>query len=591
MNSTAGFNIIGPINSLSPAGDSARTILAQLSALHFPFSYLDLRLEGEGTLPNIFSPESQWGILKEMPYSINIFLIDPEKILSLMSGHPSCINTHERTNVCLVGSGIQQIPESWIHILQKMDVVLVSNFELKTKVETFAKRTVALVHRNFYLNENGKHELDSLLANDDDPIASRTPVFLCELDAKAVSETQDPTWVLRAFKMAFPDGIGASLSIHLRGESFPTQPTPLGDLLRELARKFPSIRVLEKEDSKIATDSFLSTCDVYVALLPEKGEVNGVLHAMHGGKAVLTNRNFISGHQIHEDQAALIRTLEQGLPDLEQAADWMKRLAANPKLCQSMGRKIKDKLNVNVRPTEQQGVFQEIARIHGMRARKKNATGRPRILFQNRSSAYLNPGGDTVVMNKLQAELEVLGARVDFSPANTVDLVDYDLVHLFNATLPQVTEAFAQNAVRQRKPYVFHAFQEMFSKYTAQCVLFRRILETYIFKGQPIGMLDELMKLSSTSTIERDVTSPYAMSHASVVFACSEREAQSIQSLNPSAKVQVSTYGATVVPSKIGPELFEQQFGVRNFILCVGRLEGRKNQLMLLAALENSDSR
>jgi glycosyltransferase involved in cell wall biosynthesis len=39
----------------------------------------------------------------------------------------------------------------------------------------------------------------------------------------------------------------------------------------------------------------------------------------------------------------------------------------------------------------------------------------------------------------------------------------------------------------------------------------------------------------------------------------------------------------------VGGELFEKAFGVKDFVLCVGRLEARKNQLALLAALEFED--
>lgn len=37
------------------------------------------------------------------------------------------------------------------------------------------------------------------------------------------------------------------------------------------------------------------------------------------------------------------------------------------------------------------------------------------------------------------------------------------------------------------------------------------------------------------------------------------------------------------------PQLFTREYGVSDFILCVGRIESRKNQLMLLKAMEDSE--
>ena len=68
------------------------------------------------------------------------------------------------------------------------------------------------------------------------------------------------------------------------------------------------------------------------------------------------------------------------------------------------------------------------------------------ILFQNRQNAYQKPGGDTVVMNNLSKQLELLGHTVQFSSDPTIDLSDFDIVHLFNLTLQSVTDAFAKNA-------------------------------------------------------------------------------------------------------------------------------------------------
>ena len=81
------------------------------------------------------------------------------------------------------------------------------------------------------------------------------------------------------------------------------------------------------------------------------------------------------------------------------------------------------------------------------------------------ASAYDLPGGDTIVMKRLKEHLERKGITVDCCGETSFqNQQSYDLVHLFNLTLPEITESFAKKAVAQNVPFVITTLQEDFRR-------------------------------------------------------------------------------------------------------------------------------
>ena len=218
--------------------------------------------------------------------------------------------------------------------------------------------------------------------------------------------------------------------------------------------------------------------------------------------------------------------------------------------------------------------------------------GRPmRVLFQNRANAFTMPGGDTIVMNRLKERLVALGVQVDFCPDPFLEsIAGYDLIHLFNLTLPAVTEAFAKNAVAKNIPFVVTTLQEDFPRYYHKANKAFSWFRDYVTGDDELrSALGPLSAAYAAAAPIPLVTSPFAARAANLLFACGETEGAFLQSSFPGARVTVTPFGSSVKEIAAPPALFEETFGVKDFVLCVGRLEIRKNQLMLLKALEDSD--
>ncbi|MDD5675088.1 MAG: glycosyltransferase [Chitinivibrionales bacterium] len=226
---------------------------------------------------------------------------------------------------------------------------------------------------------------------------------------------------------------------------------------------------------------------------------------------------------------------------------------------------------------------------------RPDGKGKLRILFQNRPHIDKQPGGDSVVMLQSQKELQALGHKVDINADPVCDLSGYDIVHLFNLTLPAITDAFAQNALRQNVPFVITSLQEDFPLYQNKAVGAFMIFQKYLECNQDRDLFPRLMELlaqhAQTANQNPDgiTTAHFAAANAAMIFACGKTEAEYVKQLHPSARVSAVPFGSSIKEKEIGPEPFCETFGVKNFVLCVARLEVRKNQLMLLKALEDDD--
>jgi len=219
-----------------------------------------------------------------------------------------------------------------------------------------------------------------------------------------------------------------------------------------------------------------------------------------------------------------------------------------------------------------------------------------RILFQNRPQIDTFPGGDSVVMKHLQKGLISKGHKVDINANSNCDLSSYDIVHIFNFILPQITNAFARNALQQNIPFVITSMQENFPLYRNKAFSTFLTFKQYLKYNQDYNLYSRLIELvnkhdSNVSQNQHsdNITSYFAANNAEMIFACSDKEAEYIRQLHPSSKVSVVQLGSTITESTCRQNLFVDKFGVKDFVLCVARLEVRKNQLMLLKALEDDD--
>ncbi len=210
-----------------------------------------------------------------------------------------------------------------------------------------------------------------------------------------------------------------------------------------------------------------------------------------------------------------------------------------------------------------------------------------RVLFQNRLNAASHPGGDTLVMNKLKDGLEQLGVQVDIALGKS-SLKGYDLVHLFNFATPKYTEQCAREAIQAGIPFVvtalFEDWPQFLSKCSASIDLFQQYFSSGFDEQKFETYLSQIRGLPSVPPSENS----FVAKHAACLFASGEVERRRLLEVYPdNQRVEVLKFGMDHLNADVGPELFCNTYKVKDYILCVGRLETRKNQLMLLKALQH----
>lgn len=190
------------------------------------------------------------------------------------------------------------------------------------------------------------------------------------------------------------------------------------------------------------------------------------------------------------------------------------------------------------------------------------------ILFQIRSDYLKNMAGDTIQMLKTKEYLEKLGVRVTISTSTLSDLTKYDLIHLFNLIRVKETYEFAQNALNHNKKYVISTIYWNMTDYINNDKNSPSTLEWW--KKNNLIRNDVLLKASAllpNSSMEMSLLKKdFNISSMSYIIPnCSDR----------------MFYHAS-------GQRFTQTYGWKDFVLCVGRLSYRKNQLSLINAVRET---
>ena len=216
-----------------------------------------------------------------------------------------------------------------------------------------------------------------------------------------------------------------------------------------------------------------------------------------------------------------------------------------------------------------------------------------KILFISRATLYKDKGGDTIQILNTAASLKQLGVDVTIRLCNEkIDYSGYTLIHFFNIIRPA---DILFHIYKSGKPYVISTIYVDYSEYE---------------KKMRMGLTGSIFRLFSPDFIEyMKVIARFIVNGEKIITPSYILTGQkkAIQKIIHQAKMLLpnshSEYHRLIkhykvhqnykkIPNAIDPSLFifpeDSSQRNHNLVICVGRIEGRKNQLNLIRALNNT---
>ena len=223
-----------------------------------------------------------------------------------------------------------------------------------------------------------------------------------------------------------------------------------------------------------------------------------------------------------------------------------------------------------------------------------------KVLMLGRLGLLEGGGGDLIQIDNTAKELRKLGVEVDIKTDLNVDMVSYDVVHVFQLDWGADNYFYAKRAKRFNKPLVLspihHNINEV-KKFDDNYVFDYRRVSRYLFKNQ--------FSRDVFKNFYRAILSPKKIKPVlwSILLGLKNMHISSLK-LSDAILVQTkaealdleSTYGVKlknwkIVVNGVGDKFLEERkyknpFKFENYIICVGRVEPRKNQLNIICAVD-----
>lgn len=221
----------------------------------------------------------------------------------------------------------------------------------------------------------------------------------------------------------------------------------------------------------------------------------------------------------------------------------------------------------------------------------------PPMLWQNRDDMEKSQGGDTTLVNETMGGLRELGVEVSLSLEERPSLEGYGAVTLVNISRTRDTLAQLANARARGKPTVLVPLYEDMDRYLVPAMKTDLLFRYLAIKGKQVP-LDALKAVRDGFELtEHPLDNPFArhfgigdaekqrsiLGEVDYILTSGKAESDSIRKkFAPRAPIEEMYYGFNRDFQAADAKAFESRHGLKDFVLCVGRLEPRKNQWQLI---------
>ncbi len=223
-----------------------------------------------------------------------------------------------------------------------------------------------------------------------------------------------------------------------------------------------------------------------------------------------------------------------------------------------------------------------------------------KVAFCGRTDLFKYKGGDAVQMEQTAKELEKLGVHVDIKTHWDFDYAQYELIHIFQLDWVSENYLYAEAAQKAGKKIVLspihHNVNEV-KAYDDNFVFGYRRLSSLVLRNQ---FHRDTLKIfyRALSNPEKRIPAFYAITyglknlHKKTIKASSKVLVQTHLEAEDLKKAYTTDFEWVLVPNGVGdvflsqPEMLSNFLPFSDYILSVGRIEARKNQLNIIEAVK-----
>jgi GT2 family glycosyltransferase/glycosyltransferase involved in cell wall biosynthesis len=339
LGAPAGVNLIGWFRGELGIGESVRCMVKACDAVGLPTALVELKLNclNENT-DTTYAARLQ----PANPYPVNIFHLDPPVAQDIDHHHGPAFRANHY-NIAYWAWELPEFPDGWVSKHSYFDEIWCpSEFARAAIAAKLPKPVLTMPHAIGFPVPEGDFRPKFGLPD-------RTFLFLFVFDLNSTQERKNPRAVIAAYRKAFSEG--GPVGLVIKTHNADRNSAAFAELQSELAG-LPNTHLICETLPRTAVYELQQACDCFVSLHRAEGFGLSVAEAMFLGKPVIATDwsataefvNAANGCPVNYRLVTLDRThgpYPQGQtwadPDVDHAADWMRRMVADSALRERLG--------------------------------------------------------------------------------------------------------------------------------------------------------------------------------------------------------------------------------------------------------------
>ena len=333
-----GVNLIGLVRAEMGLGQSCRLLADTLEYSKIPYSLYDFELPS--TLLHAEDHSFDDKISDELSYGINLIHINPDEMLLMYDRLPK-ESWDYSYNIAFWLWELEEIPESWKKYFAMLDEIWTPSEFISRNLRKVTPLPVKTMPYCVSAQTDRRFDREYFHLPKD------VFLFLAMYDSNSTMERKNPMGAVDAFKKAFSKHdrhVGLVLKVNNARE---------GDLciLKEALKDYPNIYYITETLKKTEVNTLIADCDVFVSLHRAEGFGLVMAEAMLVGTPCIatnwsSNTEFMNSNvacmvdytftKLEKDCPPYKKGAVWADPDTDQAAQYMKRLAADKKFYQDL---------------------------------------------------------------------------------------------------------------------------------------------------------------------------------------------------------------------------------------------------------------